>query len=163
MFTVHPIALGNQCSEVSLFVTEDGYGSTVLDVQNVSGFSRRAVAMHRLDKYVADRGLPLPDLIKMDVQGGELQILSAAQECLRHASALLLETWLYRSYGQQTPLQAEIIAYVSDFAFDLAEIGDRYYNETHQLVSVDALFLKQDELAERKGTLPPGDWVEEST
>ena len=161
-FTVHPIALGNQSSEVSFFVTEDGYGSTVLEMPNVPGFSRRSVPMHRLDTYVADRGLPLPDLIKMDVQGGELRILSAADECLRHASALLLETWLYRSYGPQTPLLGEIIAYVSDFSFNLAEIGDRYYNETHQLISVDALFLKQDALARRKGTLPSGNWVEES-
>jgi hypothetical protein len=126
----------------------------------VAGFSRRSVLMHRLDNYVRDKGLPLPDFIKMDVQRGEFRILSAAEECLQHASALLLETWLYRAYGPGTPLLGEIIAYVDGFGFDLVEIGDRYYDETHKLLSVDALFLKHDALVERKGTLPLGDWVE---
>lgn len=159
-FTVHPIALGDVSSEVSFYVNQVGFGSTVLDVHDTPGFSRRSVPMHRLDNYVVDRGLPLPDLIKMDVQGGELRILLAAEECLKHASALLLETWLYRDYGPETPLLAELISYVGEFAFDLAEIGDRYYDDAHRLVSVDALFLKHAALAERKDTLPTGDWVE---
>jgi FkbM family methyltransferase len=160
-FTVHPIALGDVSSaDASFFVTDDGFSSTTLNLAKVAGFSRKSVPMHRLDDYVRDKGLPLPDFIKMDVQGGELRILSAAEKCLQHASALLLETWLYKGYGPGTPLLGEILTYVNGFGFDLVEIGDRYYDETHKLVSVDALVLKHDDLVERKGTLPLGDWVE---
>ena len=133
--------------------------SPIRNVNSAPGFVRRPVPIHRLDNYVAEHRLTFPDLIKMDVQGGEVRILSAATECLQHASALLLETWLYRVYGPKTPLLGEIIQYVREFGFDLVEFGDRYYDETHRLASIDALFLKRRALMERKGTLPLGDWV----
>jgi len=124
-----------------------------------AGFVRRSVAVHRLDNYVAEHRLPFPDLIKMDVQAGEVRILSAAMGCLQHASALLLETWLYREYGPKTPLLGEIVEYLREFGFDLVEFGDRYYDEKHRLASIDAMFLKRRALTERKGTLPSGDWL----
>lgn len=44
-----------------------------------------------LDSVVKERGFPFPDLIKMDVQGSELDILSGASECLSHAKYLIVE------------------------------------------------------------------------
>lgn len=160
-FSLHRVALGDlYCPNGNFFVTEDGFGSTILNVDSTPGFMRCSVAIHPLDNYVADHRLPPPDLIKMDVQAGEIRILRGATQCLQQASALLLETWLYREYGPETPLLGDVIAYVSKFGFDLVEIGDRYYDETHKLTSIDALFLKRDALSERKGTLPLGDWVQ---
>jgi len=159
-FILHRVALGDVSQpHASFFVTEDGYGSTIIDVNSVPGFVRRSVAVHRLDNYVAEHRLPFPDLIKMDVQAGEVGILSAATGCLQHASALLLETWLYREHGPKTPLLGEIVEYVREFGFDLVEFGDRYYDERHRLASIDAMFLKRRALTERKGTLPSGDWL----
>ena len=44
-----------------------------------------------LDTIVAQRNFPKPDLIKIDVQGSEVDIIKGAQNCLSHATHLLVE------------------------------------------------------------------------
>jgi hypothetical protein len=44
-----------------------------------------------LDSVVAERGFPLPDLIKIDVQGCEMDIIKGALETLRSAQYLIVE------------------------------------------------------------------------
>jgi len=44
-----------------------------------------------LDTIVANKGYPLPDLIKMDVQGAELDIIKGATKMLEHCKHLVLE------------------------------------------------------------------------
>jgi len=45
----------------------------------------------RLDNVVKSREFPLPDLIKIDVQGAELDILKGGIETLKHAKVLIVE------------------------------------------------------------------------
>ena len=44
-----------------------------------------------LDGIVRSKGLPLPDLIKIDVQGAEIDILKGGRKCLANASNMLIE------------------------------------------------------------------------
>ena len=98
--------------------------------------------MHRLDDYAAHRKLPPPDIVKMDVQGYELEILKGAEQTLRQAKLIMAECWLTRSYGPGTPLLHEIIAYLSDRGFVLIDLGDVFYDDHRQIGAVDAYFLE---------------------
>lgn len=64
-----------------------------------------------LDKYVAENNLPLPDLIKIDTQGSELDILKGAEYCLKNASVLILELPLI-PYNIGSPGMVEILEYL---------------------------------------------------
>lgn len=44
-----------------------------------------------LDSIVQEKGFPLPDLIKIDTQGSEIDILNGATKCLDYAKDLIVE------------------------------------------------------------------------
>ena len=44
-----------------------------------------------LDTLVNNKNYPLPDLIKADIQGAEMNMLKGAKKCLENATFLILE------------------------------------------------------------------------
>jgi len=45
----------------------------------------------KLDTIVKDRGFPLPDFVKIDVQGSEIDIIKGGLNTLKHASRMIVE------------------------------------------------------------------------
>jgi FkbM family methyltransferase len=77
--------------------------------------------MTTLDKLVQTTGVGLPDLIKLDLQGAELQALAGATQCLGHASAVLLEvSFMPLQKGQ--PLVGDVVAFLARFGFRCYDI-----------------------------------------
>ena len=64
-----------------------------------------------LDSIVKEREFPLPDLIKIDVQGCELDILKGAAETLKHAKYLIVELQ-HKQYNEGAPLAPITIEYL---------------------------------------------------
>jgi FkbM family methyltransferase len=71
-----------------------------------------------LDSVVESFNLPYPDLIKMDVQGAELDILKGAEKCLSHATDLILELQ-HEEYNQGAPKVDAAIDYLHSIGFVL--------------------------------------------
>lgn len=69
-----------------------------------------------LDSVVGAKGFPLPDLIKIDVQGCELDILRGAQDTLRHATYLIVELQ-HTQYNEGAPLAPESIAFIESLGW----------------------------------------------
>jgi FkbM family methyltransferase len=146
---LHAIALGDTDGEETIAVAEDGFGSSLNDRGDLPLIrERRSVPVRRLDSYVRERSLEPPDIVKIDTQGFEAAVLRGGQETLRHAGALLVETWLERDYGPRTPLLPEIVALLKPLGFTLVDFGEQFRDEHGRLYSVDAFFLAR-ELAAR--------------
>jgi FkbM family methyltransferase len=71
-----------------------------------------------LDTAVRLNGFPPPDLIKMDIQGAEMDVLKGAQESLKTCKDLILELQ-HVEYNTGAPLKDEVIAYVESLGFTL--------------------------------------------
>ena len=72
-----------------------------------------------LDDIVAWRNFPAPDLIKIDVQGAELDVLKGASKALETCEHLLIEMQ-HKNYNQGAPLKPEVSKYIIEsLGFDL--------------------------------------------
>lgn len=144
--SVHIAAVGAEDGEVEVRVFPNTSGSTTLPGdggQPVVRAPRRSI-----DSLIAG-GLPCPDLIKADTQGGEFDIVRGAEANLSRVSFLLLETWLVRAYGAPTPLLSELIAYLLPRGFVPYDFADAYRKED-RLISQDVWFINV-----RKAKDPP--------
>jgi FkbM family methyltransferase len=71
-----------------------------------------------LDTLVRVANIPQPDLIKMDVQGAELDIIKGATKTLENCKDLILELQ-HVEYNQGAPLKDTVIMYLRNLGFEL--------------------------------------------
>jgi FkbM family methyltransferase len=87
-------------------------------------------AMHEigmtLDTIVEQNQWPKPDLIKLDVQGAELDILKGASKCLENCKDLILECQ-HTEYNSGAPLVDTLINYLNSIGFELVS---NFHKET---------------------------------
>jgi len=98
----------------------------------------------RLDDVVEERGLSGPFLIKVDVQGAELEVLQGAPRTLAGAEAVALEVSLFQ-FLKSAPEFHEVIAFmkVRGFvAFDILLAWNRPLDNA--LGQVDIVFVKEN-------------------
>jgi FkbM family methyltransferase len=132
---------------VHLNVHDDFVGSSlyreVEEGTGVNGVPREVPAV-TLDRLVAQRQAQPPFLIKVDVQGAELDVLSGARTTLRHTEVVLLEVSLFQFF-QGAPQMCEVMAQMKSYGFvpyDL--LGLQYRPIDGALSQVDVVFVKED-------------------
>lgn len=81
-------------------------------------YSARQMTTVTLDTVVANKNFPAPDLIKMDVQGAEMDVLRGAANTLKSCKHLILELQTVE-YNVGAPLKDEVIAYLQGIGFRL--------------------------------------------
>jgi FkbM family methyltransferase len=69
-----------------------------------------------LDTLVKTHDLPLPDMIKMDVQGAEMDVLKGAESTLQQCKYLILELQKVE-YNKGAPLREEVFEYLKSIGF----------------------------------------------
>jgi hypothetical protein len=117
-------------------------GSTALESAAVTDEAKVVeVKMLTLDRAMRELHLPVPQVIKIDTQGCELNILKGARKTLPGVSALVLECWLMRCYGPNTPLLIEVANFLRKFDFHLWDFGGEWRDEKGVLGAQDCVFL----------------------
>jgi FkbM family methyltransferase len=156
-FQLHKVAVGAVEGTVKMGVDESGYGASTLVTQSNAAFPELvAVPMRRLDTIASEQNLPRPDVLKIDVQGGELDVLRGAGSLLDTVQLIQAEVWFMRRYGSGTPLFQEINEYLSSKGLLLVAFGDFYYGDSHELYAGDAFFARDELLSRCAGKLPKG-------
>lgn len=85
-------ALSNMVGEIELSVDPGFYNTHIGGLQaEQAQYGRRRVPVRPLDEVVKRHGLQGPFLIKLDVQGAELDVLRGAVETLKQTSIVTLE------------------------------------------------------------------------
>ena len=90
---------------------------------------RRTVEMVRLDDLVEDRGLRGPYVVKADVEGAELEVLSGGLEVLAETELVLLEVSLFELVSG-APQFHDVVAWMHEHGFVVADI----YNGHNRLL-----------------------------
>lgn len=134
-------AAGAENSIMRLGVSQEPEASSLLTADIEA--STRVVQVVRLDDLCAERRLPAPYLIKVDVQGAELLVLDGATTILQETEAIILEVSLFSFFG--VPEFAEVIAYMRErgfVAYDLFGGCNRPFDNAR--AQVDILFVKEN-------------------
>jgi FkbM family methyltransferase len=95
-----------------------------------------------MDTLLRDIGVPV-DLIKLDVQGYELEVLRGATARLNQASAVFMEASLVAA-NSGCPLIGEVMRFMDERGFRLADICGQIRRRDGVLWQVDLLFLRVD-------------------
>jgi FkbM family methyltransferase len=100
------------------------------------------VQIETLDSLIARLGFPTPDLVKLDLQGGELACLRGAENTLKRAAAVILECSFLEVY-RGAPLIAEVFAFMSARGFQCYDVLSLWQRPLDgALAQGDFLFLQ---------------------
>jgi len=116
-------------------------GNTVLAGWKPGNKFQVKCTMRTVDAILAEAGKPCPDLIKLDVQGYELEVLKGAAKALEKAQAVLLEVSFIDMY-QDNPLLHDVTAFMHERGFVAYDIGALMRRPLDQaLAQVDIIFV----------------------
>jgi FkbM family methyltransferase len=138
--------------EIALLGSEDGRrvrfvemetGSSVFEER--STFDRSVVEkeLKTLDRLLAEGSYPTVDLLKLDVQGYELEVMRGASTALKTARAVLLEA-SFLPINQGGPLIVDVLTFMRDAGFQLFDLFSVSRRRDDILLQSDLLFVRAD-------------------
>jgi FkbM family methyltransferase len=115
---------------------------------------KKKVLTRSLDSIVNQRNFPQPDLIKMDIQGAELDVLKGAANVLANTKHMILELQNVE-YNKGAPLKDEVINYLSSIGFDLiSQFCNNVFDSDYHFIN--RKFMKKFEpIPSRNNTVNP--------
>ena len=119
-----------------------GSGSSVLPERTSNSRQVLELPMSTLDQVVTTNS-PGPILLKLDVQGFELEILRGANQLLAKTEVVIIECSLIE-YNTGAPLIADVLSFMRDRGFvfyDICGCSRRFQDEV--LFQIDAVFVRE--------------------
>ncbi len=137
-------AAGPQPGKGQIVVTPNLSGSSFLLKPTVGEY--RKVPIVTLDQVAEQHAPPAPYLVKLDVQGYELQVLAGAERVMENTAAVIAEVslWGDRKARRGRPMTefAALVAWMRerDFVlFDIAQIARRDFDDA--ITEMDVVFV----------------------
>ena len=131
--------------ELTIHVHPDLMGSSLYleeEVANVNGVPR-TVKTVTLDDLADERKLRPPFLLKVDVQGAELDVLSGFEKHLQETEFILLEVSLFQFF-EGGPQLHDVVEFMRSRGFVAYDIYDLQYRPLDGALSqVDVAFVKE--------------------
>jgi FkbM family methyltransferase len=102
----------------------------------------RTVPAVTLDQMKSEKKLEGPFLLKIDVQGAEIDVLEGSTEILRDTECILLETSLFEFFDG-APLAVEVVEYMNRIGYSIYDVWALQYRpHDDALIMIDFAFVK---------------------
>jgi FkbM family methyltransferase len=118
--------------------------SSVLDEHISQSPLTRVYPMQTIDEIIRSKSMVAPDLLKLDVQGYELEVLKGAQSILGHLSVVLAEINLIDIH-KNVPLLYDIVSFMWEkgfVAYDICGLTRRPLDQA--LWQADFIFVPRE-------------------
>jgi FkbM family methyltransferase len=146
---LHRVAIGPTAGRAVIHVTRSNDSSSLLAAgegtrwlgAGVEEVGTEAVTLAPLSDLVAPGDLIPPALLKLDVQGFELEALAGCADLLSLFDYVYAEVSFVPLYANQ-PLAREVIAWLGAHDFGLEGVGDTWTNREGRCIQADFLFKR---------------------
>jgi FkbM family methyltransferase len=129
---------------VDFFQMETPYGSSGSSIyEEKTDLVRHQISlpMHTLDGLLMNRVLDAPVLLKLDVQGAELDVLAGASRVLETTEIVIMEVSILE-YNKGVPDFRRIIDALADLGFIALDLVDLSRDALGQLEQADMVFVR---------------------
>jgi FkbM family methyltransferase len=144
----HGIAVGASSHDATIYVTAKDDSSSLLQVadrqRQIFGTIERSTAtvpVRRLSQIVSPGDMEEPSLLKIDVQGSELEVLRGSEDLLGRFAAIYVECSYLPLYQNQA-LARDVISWLQERGFALGGVFNQYDHPGVGPVQADFLFLR---------------------
>lgn len=100
------------------------------------------VPVKTLDRLVLEKDLERPYVIKIDVEGAELEVIKGGAQALQHAEAVIIETSIARKYDGGAEFGAVVCA-MREYGFSVFDMLAGA-NRNDKLYQCDLVFVRTD-------------------
>jgi FkbM family methyltransferase len=154
--TLYPYAVGKDKKCSTIHVTKDDDSSSMLHILKMQSDlfpgavekETRDVVVYPLSQLIDPASIPSASLLKIDVQGYELEVLQGCEDILQKFSHLYIECSFVELYEGQS-FAHQIIAWLEARNFGLSSIHNLYYGKNGMAIQGDFLFSKLNTAAEK--------------
>jgi len=139
-------ALARESGDVTINVHPDLEGSSFYLEEEDSGVNGtpRAVSATTLDELCTSQNAVPPYLIKIDVQGAELDVLAGGEQAIKKVEYIILETSLFESY-KGAPLIHDVVKFMHSKGFVPYDVISRLYRPLDgALCQMDVCFVREE-------------------
>jgi FkbM family methyltransferase len=146
---LYPYAIGRERTTAAIHITKDDDSSSLLPITKMQSDmfpgsvekDTRQVMVYPLSQIIDPASIPSASLLKIDVQGFELDVLQGCEDILQKFSHLYIECSFIELYEGQA-LAHQIIAWLEERNFVLSSVHNLYYGKSGLAVQGDFLFSK---------------------
>lgn len=144
----HSVVLSHTDDASVTFYHDGGTGDTYYretDEFLKSNYQTTIMQTKRLDTYIKENNIPLPELIKIDVQGAELDILRGCNEILNYCKVIHCEIPAKGiEFNKGSPTQEEYLAFFESYGFTYKWKEKDHKRDGKLIVQHDYVFAKKD-------------------
>lgn len=147
-------AVTDLCGEKSFYINNMDATNSLLPREKNSRryFSRQAdsktvekVEAVTIDEIMRQQNIDNIDILKFDIQGGELMALQGAEQALQNKAISVIYTEvLFVPHYENNPLLLDIWRYLEQFDYSFFDIYDLYRAGNGQLRFADVMFISKD-------------------
>jgi len=149
-FVAYNYALGNFSGDSVFYMNEFSPSSSLLEMKEHKEHFDIAleetpisIKLERLDDFDFSEEIKRPLLVKIDVQGYELEVIKGGSEIIKSADAVVTEVSFTELYKDQ-PLFDEIYEALRSFGFKYAGNIEQLFSPVDgKLLQADAFFIKK--------------------
>ncbi len=138
-------AAGSESGKIQINVHPDLSSSSIYiekESKFIDSISREVIQI-RIDNICKEKTLKGPYLIKVDVQGAELDVLEGATDIINNIEVIILEVSLFELY-EGGPQFYDVIDYMYKKGFIVYDIfGGQYRKFDGALIQLDIVFVKE--------------------
>jgi FkbM family methyltransferase len=135
--------VGPETKDLVPFYEIEGGGSSVLGELTPAPRKTVTLPMRKLDDILAEEKISGPLLLKLDVQGYELEALKGADQTMRMAEVILMEVSFVR-YNPAAPLFHDVVDFMQKKGFLVYDIFPLARWKEITLFQGDVFFVKEN-------------------